>query len=156
MEFFAQFWTKVVVVSEQSYFGLVSKSAGNKTLNLSFDCSKNSKSQTYIETNSDQARPDSVVIAHKAVLFENLRAAIYESLVFFRFFTLHFGFNNVNWIVAHWWAKTGKNSREKVHQHPSVWVLFKESLCVLKDYESNTLVRRLLKESCKYSLIHST
>ena len=70
--------------------------------------------------------------------------------------TLHFGLNNIYWIIEHNWAESRPATCQKIYND----FIFKEwgqtLLCVSENDETNTLVCWLFKESWDDALIQTT
>jgi len=146
--------TKFVVVSERIAFRL-SHTTGEKVFDRSLKRSKDRESESHIEPDSNKAGTYSVVEAQNTMLSVNLAEAVWKSVVFVRFYSLHLGFNHVNGVVAQGWAEASEYTSNEINNNFAIWKLLKYPLGVTKDDESYSLVGWLLKESREGSFVDS-
>lgn len=109
-------------------------------LHLPLQGSEDGEGQAHIQADADQARPDPVVVTHKAVLSVDLGETVSEAVELVRVLTLHLCLDHVDGVVAHRRAEARKHTCREVDNHLSVRVLLEELLRFAEHDESDALV----------------
>ena len=73
--------------------------------------------QGHVHDYTDETGTDSHVEATNTLLLINLLEAVSEAAVFVGFKALHLSFDDVDRVVCHGGAETGKRARKKIDHH---------------------------------------
>ena len=111
--------------------------------------------QGHVHDYTDETGTDSHVEATDTLLLINLLEAVTEATVLVGFETLHLSLDDVDRVVCHGGAETGKRARKEIDQDLDRDVVSENFLGVRKHDESYTLVRRLLHEGGHDTLVAS-
>jgi hypothetical protein len=113
------------------------------------------ESECDVEHHTAKARTDTRVEAHEALLSVNLGEAVREASVLVGVNTLHLGLHDIDGVVEHGGAETGKGARQQVNDDLGLDVSTELGLSLIEDHESDTLVGGLLEDSGGDALVES-
>jgi len=93
-----------------------------------------------ISDDTDNTRADTLVEAHDSISSQDLLGTVHSTAVLVGVHALHFGFDNINGVVSHGGAETGKSSRDKIAQPLDGDVLGQLVVGVFEHNEADSLV----------------
>jgi len=115
-------------------------------LNLSFQCSENTKCQCNIEDDSGKSWSDATIESKRSIIFQDMFRAVGESVELVGVDTLHLRLNNINRVVAVDRDGAGQATGDQIADHLGVDVVRQEFGGVSVHQESHTLVGRLFQK----------
>ena len=84
---------------------------------MSFEGAENAECQGDVEDDSGEAWSDATVESQRPIRLQNMLSTITKSTIFVRVNSLHFGFDDVNWIIRKHRYSTSKATCDEIAEH---------------------------------------